>query len=121
MVRLLEIFKLRAAHLVSLIEHAVRDRFGARAEDTKLLTEPELENFIANAKTAADHERIAQHFDAKAAQWETAANTEQELHRYYRRNADPAVCNTVVKELRTAAQESRQLAADRREMAKDAK
>jgi hypothetical protein len=104
-----------------------------RADDTTLLKKAELKNLIANAKTAADHRRIAQHFDAEAAKWEAEANTHEELEQYYRRNPDPTAwrysrsprsfehCDSLVKDLRKAAQESRQLAADHRGIAKEAK
>lgn len=104
----------------------------ARAKD-KPVSQKELKNLIANAETKAEHERIAQHFEAEAAQWESEANTHEELALYYRRNPDPAAwrysksprsfehCDSLVKDLRKAAQESRQLAADHRGMAKEAK
>ena len=104
-----------------------------QANDTKLLKQSEIKNLIVNARTAADHERIAQHFDAEAAKWEAEAITHEELAQYYRRNPDPAAwkysrsprsfehCDSLVKDLRGAAQESRRLAADHREMAKGAK
>ena len=104
-----------------------------RADGAKLLKKSELKNLIANAKTAAEHERIAQRFDAEAARWEAEANTHAELALYYQRNPDPAAwrysrsprsfehCDSLAKDLRTAAQESRLLAADHREMAKEGK
>lgn len=61
-----------------------------RADGATLLKKSELKNLIANAKTAAEHERIAQRFDAEAAQWEVEANTHAELALYYQRNPDPA-------------------------------
>ena len=126
------IFRLRTAVVVGLMS-VLAVAVSVRANDTKLLKKSELKDLIANAKTAADHERIAQRFDAEAAQWEAEANTHEELAQYYRRNPDPAAwrysrsprsfehCDSIVKDLRRAAQESRQLAADHREMAKEAK
>ena len=125
------IFRLRTALVLSLVTVAVA--VSVRADAPKLLKKAEIQNLIANARTAADHERIAQHFDAEAAQWEAEANTHEELAQYYRRNPDPAAwrysrsprafehCDSLVKDLRRASQESRQLAADHREMAKEAK
>ena len=101
----------------------------AGAKD-KLLSQKELKNLIAKAETKAEHERIAQHFEAEAARWEAEADTHGELAQYYRRNPDPAAwrysrsprssehCDSLSKDLRLAAQESRQLAADHRDMAK---
>ena len=126
------IFRLRTAVVIGLMS-VLAVAVSVRADDTKLLKKSELKDLIANAKTAADHERIAQQFDAEAAQWEAEANTHEELGQYYRRNPDPAAwrysrsprsfehCVSLVKDLRSAAQETRQLAADHREMAKEAK
>ncbi len=99
----------------------------------KPFSKSEIKNLIGNAETKADHERIAQYFDAEAARWEAEADTHGELALYYRRNPDPAAwrysrsprsfehCDSLVKDLRKAAQESRDLAADHRTMAKEAK
>ena len=51
-----------------------------------LLSKSELKNLIANTKTAADHERLAAHFDAKAAQLEADAKDHDELAEDYKRN-----------------------------------
>ena len=45
----------------------------------KLISQKELKNLIANGQTKAEHERIAQHFEAEAAQWEAQAYTHEEL------------------------------------------
>jgi hypothetical protein len=124
------IFRLRTVlGLLTVLAFVV----SVRADDTKLLKKAELKNLIANVRTAADHGRLAQHFDAEAAQWEAEANTHKELEQYYGRHPDPAAwrysrsprsvehCDSLVKDLRRAAQESRQLAADHREMTKEAK
>lgn len=126
------VFRLRAALVLGLVT-VLAVAVSVQADGTKLLKKTELKNLIANARTSADHERIAQHFDGEAARWEAEANTHEELEQFYRRNPDPAAwrysrsprsfehCVSLVKDLRSAAQESRQLAADHREMAKDAK
>jgi len=127
-----DIFRLRTA-LVAGLMTVLAVAVSARADGTKLLKKSELKNLIANAKTPVDHERIAHHFDAEAAQWEAEASTHEELALYYRRNPDPTAwrysrsprsfehCDSLVKDLRKAAQASRDLAADHREMAKQAK
>ena len=96
-----------------------------------LLSKGELKNLIANAKTAADQERLAAHFDAKAAQLEADAKDHEELAQDYKRN--PPVsrrveksqssehCGDLAKDYAKAAQDSRRLAADHRAMAKQAK
>ena len=96
-----------------------------------LLSKSELKNLIANAKTAADHERIAAHFDARAAQLEADAKDHDELAQDYK--GHPPVsrrveksqsyehCLELAKDFAKAAQDARRLAADHRAMAKEAK
>lgn len=102
----------------------------AGAEGT-LLSKSELKNLIANGKTAADHERLAAHFDAKAASLEADAKDHDELAEDYKRN--PPVsrrveksqsyehCRDLAKDYAKAAQDARRLAADHRAMAKEVK
>jgi hypothetical protein len=102
----------------------------AGAEGT-LMSKSELKNLIANAKTAADQEKLAAHFDARAAQLEADAKDHDELAQDYKRN--PPVsrrveksqsaehCRDLAKDYAKAAQDARRLAADHRAMAKEAK
>ena len=96
------------------------------------LSKAELKKLIATASTPQDHERIAKHFDAKAAQLEAEAKEHEELAAEYTRN--PTVheqkhpmggqtaghCKLFAEKCREAAKEARQLAADHRQMAKAA-
>ena len=109
----------------------------AGAAKAKILNQSELKNLIANAKTAADHERIAQYFDSETTKYQVEAKDHNELAASYQsfaststipykaaatanfRNAEH--CNGIASQLRNAAEEARQLAADHREMAKQAK
>ena len=109
----------------------------AGAAKAKTLSQSELKNLIANAKTAADHERIAQHFDSEATKYEAESKDHGELAASYQayartstvpykaaatasvRNAEH--CDRIGGQLRNAAEDARQLAAEQRGMAKEAK
>ena len=109
----------------------------AGAAKAKTLSQSELKNLIANAKTAADHERIAQHFDSEATKYEAESKDHGELAVSYQayartstvpykaaatasvRNAEH--CNGIGSQLRNAAEDARQLAAEHRGMAKETK
>lgn len=97
------------------------------------LGKAELKKLVATASTPADHERIAKHFDAKAAQYETDAKDHEELAAEYKANPTghelkhPMTgltaehCLYFAKEARRAAEEARKVAADHRAMAKPTK
>jgi cell fate (sporulation/competence/biofilm development) regulator YmcA (YheA/YmcA/DUF963 family) len=103
------------------------------AGDGGLLSKQELKTHIADAKTAQDHERLAQHFDAKADELEAEAKEHQELAAQYK--AHPTIhemkhqmsgqtaghCQYFADELHKAAMGARQMATDHREMAREAK
>jgi hypothetical protein len=102
------------------------------AADGGLLGKQELKTLIANAKTAQDHERLAQHFTAKAEELEADAKEHKELAAQYK--ANPTMheskhpmsgqtaghCQYFADDLQKAAQRARQIAADHRAMAKQA-
>lgn len=99
----------------------------------QVLGKTELKKLVATASTPQDHERIAKHFDAKAAQYETDAKDHEELAAEYTASGDAHSqkhpnsgltaehCRYFAKEARRAAEEARKLAADHRAMAKPAK
>ena len=92
------------------------------------LGKAELKKLIATASTPQDHERIAKHFDAKAAQYEADAKDHEELAAEYKarqpRAEAPGMtaehCLYVAQGARRAAEEARKVAADHRAMAKPA-
>ena len=104
----------------------------AAAKD-KPLSKTELKNLIATAETKAEHERIANYFDAEAARYEAESKDHGELAPFYQRNPDPAAskhpgsprafehCDSLSKNLQKAAEDARQMAAEHRGMAKAAK
>ena len=105
----------------------------AGAADKPLLSKSELKELIAHAGTKAEHERIAQYFDAEATRYEAEAKEHGELSEYYHKTPDPTLskhpnsprsfahCDALSKSLLKAAENARQLAADHRGMSKDAK
>lgn len=102
------------------------------AADGGLLSKQELKTLIAGAKTVQDHQRLAQHFDAKAEALEAESKEHQELAAKYR--ANPTIheskhpmsgqtaghCQYFADDLHKAAQRARQIATDHREMSKHA-
>ena len=101
----------------------------------KNLSKTELRHLIENAKTPADHEQIAQYFDAEAAKYEADARKHEEEATYYQSHTQPAIgknqgfystemkshCPNMASKLKEAAQEARMIAAGHREMAKEVK
>ena len=97
------------------------------------LSKAELKKLVATANTPQDHERIAKHFDAKAAQYETDAKDHEELAAEYTKSGDTHAqkhpnsgltaehCRHFAAQARRAAEEARKLAVDHRTMAKPAK
>ena len=96
----------------------------------QILDRAELKKLVATASTPQDHERIAKHFDAKAAELEAEAKDHQELAAEYKAHPNghelkhpmsgPTAghCTMFATRTREAAQAARQLAADHRKMAK---
>ena len=105
----------------------------ASADDSKILKKDELKNLIANAKTAQDHQRVADHYTAKAEQFEAEATEHAEEAAKYRANPNmhemkhpgspqtASHCESMARSLRDAARQARQLAEDHQAMAKSAK
>ena len=124
--------RIRTALLTAVIAVlAVFVSVPAGAKDATL-SKSELKNLVANAETKAEHERIAKHFDAKAAKYEADAKEHGELAPFYQKNTpgQPTKypgsmqtfqhCDSLSKALMQAAQDARALAVEHREMAKHA-
>jgi hypothetical protein len=100
----------------------------AGAKD-KPLTKSEVKALIPTAETKAEHERIAQYFDAEAARYEAEAKEHSELAGVYQKSTPSAKnasqtfnhCDAVSKSLQKAADDARALAAEHRHMGNDAK
>jgi hypothetical protein len=103
-----------------------------RAQDSGTMSKEEVKTLIANAKSAEDHERLAKHFDAEAIQLDAEANEHQELVAVYKANPSgqeskhpmsgktAGHCQYFADDLHKAATQARELAADHRDMAKQA-
>jgi hypothetical protein len=129
--RLINARPLRMALLVGVIAMVGAVGSAPAGAEDKLLSRSGLKRLIVSAKTAADHERLAAHFDAKAAQLERDAKDHDELAEDYKRN--PPVsrrveksqssehCRDLAKDYAKVAQDARRLAADHRELAKEAR
>jgi hypothetical protein len=98
----------------------------ATAKD-KTLSKTELRNLISTAHTKADHERIAQYFDAKAANYEAEAKEHAELGGVYQMITSASEspggaplpqyfdhCDSLSKSLSKAAEDAHALAAGHR-------
>mgnify|MGYP007073290803 CR=1 FL=1 len=93
------------------------------------LSKAELKKLISTASTPQDHERIANHFEAKADQLEAEAKEHEELAAEYSARPNPHGakhpmsgraanhCKFFAKKFREAAKEARALARDHQEMA----
>lgn len=102
----------------------------AGAKD-KPLSKSEVKALIATAETKAEHERIAQYFDAEVAKYEAEAREHADLAVVYGKSTPSAKppgpsqtfnhCDSLSKSLQKAADDARALAAEHRHMASEAK
>ena len=102
--------------------------FAAQANGT--LTNKEVMQLTASAKTPEEHMRLARHFQARADKLEAEAKEHADMARNYRANptasktkrpgaSDTAShCETLSQDLAKAARDARALAADHEAMAK---
>lgn len=98
----------------------------------QIIPKAELKKLIETASTAQDHERLAKHFDAEAAQYEADAKDHEELAAEYMAAGNAHAgkhqlsgltaehCKYFAAEARRAAAEARKIAANHRQMAKSA-
>jgi hypothetical protein len=120
-----------AALCLSLVAMLLVAGTPARAQDG-LLNKQELKTLISNAKTPEDHQRLAKHFIAKAAQLEDDAKDHEALAAQYKANPNlhemkhpgsqqtASHCLTMARSLRKAAEDARKVASDHELMAKGA-
>ena len=97
------------------------------------LNKSDLKVLVGTANTPQDHERIAAHFDAKAAELDEEAKDHDELAAKYAASPNghdqkhpmsgltAGHCKFFATKAREAAKAARQLAADHRQMAKSSK
>jgi hypothetical protein len=121
----------RILHTLALL--AVAGFFTAGFASAQIIEKGELKKLIATANTAADHERLSKHYEAKAVQLEAESKDHKEEAAEYRRSAGgheakhpmsgktAGHCEYFAQKYAEAAKEARQLAADHMAMAKGAK
>lgn len=75
-------------------------------ESTARLSRKELKDLIANARTAADHQKLAAHFRSEQARHEEERTEHEELRKEYERNStrDPSKFPTMGDHRRSLAQ-----------------
>ena len=88
-----------------------------------VVTDDNLDQALVSAKTAADHEAIAQYYDKQVAENEDKAKLHHATHHYYEnfkiKPIDMAKhCDELAKYYQRVADEDKKLAAGHREMAK---
>ncbi len=82
-----------------------------------------VKELTANAKTAADHTKLAKHYEAKAAEYEATAKEHDELAKEYEAHPNGhdqkhPMMGLTAAHCRTFAESNRKAAAEAREMAK---
>jgi hypothetical protein len=102
----------------------------AHADEGQLLSKTALKELTANAKTAKDHERLAQHYMAKAEQLDADAQEHREVAAKYKASGGAQStkhnmsgptsdhCENLATQLHNAAEQARALAADHMALAK---
>src|SRR5712691_2305929 len=106
--------------LLTILISAAASRAG-QAQNTIQLADDEVKNLAINAKTAADHARLAQHFTANAEAYEAEAKEHEDFATQYRQTPNPdetkrpgsprtsAHCYKAAARLHKSAQNARQL------------
>lgn len=84
------------------------------------LSDKELIALIQNAKTPADHEKLAAYYDQTAADLAATATRHKELAVIYRRMPPAKHCNNIATSATKGAEEARAIAEHHRMLAKEA-
>jgi hypothetical protein len=116
-----------------LILFAVTAALSSPFAIAQTMNKAELKELVGTANTPKDHERIAAHFDAKAAELDEEAKDHDELAAKYAASPNghdqkhpmsgltAGHCKFFATKAREAAKAARQIAADHRQMAKTSK
>lgn len=86
----------------------------------EVVTNDNLNQMIAKAKTSADHKAIAAYYDREAANNQKMAELHRASENIYTKTTNLLHCKALIKSYQEAAQEDQALAAWHREMAKKA-
>lgn len=124
--------KRTAASLVALAVMMMTAGQAATVEAEAALNAKDVKGLVVNAKTAADHLKLARHYNAQAAKHEADANEHEALAAEYRRKPTAseskrpmapdtaAHCDYYAERCRKAAKEMRAMASAHEGMAKTA-
>jgi hypothetical protein len=92
----------------------------AVAQGDHIVTDANLSAKVKNAKTAGDHEMIAEYYDKQAADNTQKAELHLTMRNVYFKGPMPAHCYYLAKAYQQAADQDKALAAEQRKMAKEA-
>src|SRR5215472_8825673 len=92
----------------------------AVAQEDHVVTDANLNDKVKNAKTAADHEMIAEYYDKDAADNQQKAELHKTMANVYFKGPMPAHCYYLAKAYQQAAAQAQALAAGQRQMAQQA-
>ena len=92
----------------------------AVAQEDHVVTDANLNQKVKNAKTAGDHEMIAEYYDKEAADNAQKVQLHLSMRNVYFKGPMPAHCYYLAKAYQQAADQDKALAAAQRQMAKQA-
>jgi hypothetical protein len=91
----------------------------AVAQEDHVVTDANLQQKVKDAKTAGDHEMIAEYYDKEAADNQQKADLHKTMRNVYYKPPAQAHCGYLVDAYQKAADEDKALAAAQRQMAKE--
>ena len=92
----------------------------AVAQEDHVVTDANLQQKVKDAKTAGDHEMIAEYYDKEAADNQQKAELHKTMGNVYFKGSAPAHCHYLAQAYQQAADQDKALAAAQRQMAKGA-
>jgi len=92
----------------------------AVAQEDHVVTDANLQQKVKDAKTAGDHEMIAEYYDKEAADNQQKAELHKTMGNVYFKGPAPAHCHYLAQAYERAADQDKALAAAQRQMAKGA-
>ena len=93
-------------------------RMRAVAQEDHVVTDANLQQKVKDAKTAGDHEMIAEYYDKEAADNQQKAELHKTMGNVYFKGPAPAHCHYLSQAYQQAADQDKALAAAQRQMAK---
>jgi hypothetical protein len=90
----------------------------AVAQEDHVVTDANLQQKVKNAKTAGDHEMLAEYYDKEAADNQQKAELHKTMRNVYFKGPMPAHCYYLAQAYQQAADQDKALAAAQRQMAK---